>query len=101
MAVDGYAELERMLREFGLREIEELASGWRKYGFGPSELAQWMTAGVAADEPHIAAALAAAEWTPSLAARMVATREKLTIVQAVRQRPDDARYARSLHSWAG
>ena len=100
MGVNGYAELERMLREFGLREIEELASGWRKYGFGPSELAQWMTAGVAADEPHLAAALAAAEWTPSQAARLVATGQ-LTIVEAVRQRPDDVRYARSLRSLVG
>ena len=100
MGVNGYAELERMLREFGLREIEELASGWRKYGFGPSELAQWMTAGVAADEPHLAAALAAAEWTPSQAARVVATGQ-LTIVEAVRQRPDDVRYARSLRSLVG
>lgn len=100
MGVNGYAELERMLREFGLREIEELASGWRKYGFGPSELAQWMTAGVAADEAHLAAALAAAEWTPSQAARLVATGQ-LTIVEAVRQRPDDVRYARSLRSLVG
>lgn len=90
-----------MLREFGLREIEELASGWRKYGFGPAELAQWMTAGVAANEPHIAAALAAAEWTPSQASKLVATSEPLTIVQAVRQRPDDVRYARNLRSRVG
>jgi hypothetical protein len=100
MGIDGFAELERMLREFGLREIEALASGWRKYGFGPAELAQWMTAGVAADEPHIAAALAAAEWTPSQAARLIATGESLTIVEAVRKRPDDVRYARELHSRA-
>lgn len=90
-----------MLREFGLRELQELASGWRSYGFGPAELAQWMSAGVAADEPHIAAALAAAEWTPSQAARRVATGEPLTIVQAVRQRPDDPRYARNLRPMAG
>ena len=90
-----------MLREFGLREIEELASGWRNHGFGPAELAQWMSAGVAADEPHIAAALAAAEWTPSQASRLLATGEQLTIVQAVRRRPDDRRYARNLRSMAG
>lgn len=90
-----------MLREFGLREIEQLASGWRNYGFGPAELAQWLSAGVAADEPHIAAALTAAEWTPSQACRLVATGEQLTIVQAVRQRPDDRRYARNLRSMAG
>lgn len=89
-----------MLREFGLREIEALATGWRKYGFGPAELAQWMTAGVAADEPHIAAALAAAEWTPSQASRLVAKGDSLTIVEAVRQRPHDVRYARGLHSRA-
>jgi hypothetical protein len=100
MVIDGFAELERMLREFGLREIEELATGWRSYGFGPAELAQWMTAGVAADEPHIAAALAAAEWTPSQASRMVATGASVTIVEAVRERPEDVRYARELHSWA-
>lgn len=90
-----------MLREFGLREIQELASGWRKYGFGPAELAQWMSAGVAADEPHIAAALAAAEWTPSQASRLVSTGEPLTMVEAVRERPDDPRYARNLHPLAG
>jgi hypothetical protein len=101
MGIDGFAELERMLREFGLREIEQLATGWRKYGFGPAELAQWMTAGVTADEPHIAAALTAAEWTPSQASRLVATGEPLTIVQAVRQRPHDARYARTLRSRVG
>ena len=100
MGIDGFAELERMLREFGLREIEELASGWRKYGFGPAELAQWMSAGVAAGGPHIAAALAAAEWTPAQASRLVATGEQLTIVQAAGQRPDDVRYARNLRSRA-
>ena len=101
MGIDGFAELERMLREFGLRELENLASGWRNYGFGPAELAQWMSAGVSADEPHIAAALAAAEWTPAQAARLVAPGETLTIVQAVRQRPDDPRYAHNLHALAG
>ena len=100
MGIDGFAELERMLREFGLREIEELASGWRNHGFGPAELAQWMSAGVAADEPHIAAALAAAEWTPSQASRLLATGEQLTIVQAVRRRPGDRRYARTLRAMA-
>jgi hypothetical protein len=100
MGIDGFAELERMLREFGLREIEQLATGWRKYGFGPAELAQWMTAGVSADEPHIAAALAAAEWTPSQASRLVTAGDSLTIVEAVRDRPDDLHYARALHSRA-
>ncbi len=90
-----------MLREFGLRQIEELASGWRKYGFGPGELAQWLTAGVAADEPHLAAALAAAEWTPSEAARQLAPGEQLTLVQAVRQHPDGASYAREVRRIAG
>jgi hypothetical protein len=100
MGVDGFAELERMLREFGLRQIEELASGWRKYGFGPRELAQWLTAGVNADEPQLAAALAAAELTPSQACRQ-APGTRLTFVEAVRQRPDDAVYARELRRLAG
>lgn len=101
MGVDGFAELERMLREFGLRQIEELASGWRKYGFGPRELAQWLTAGVTADEPHLAAALAAAELTPSQAARQVAPGDSLTFVEAMRQHPDDAVFARRLRRLAG
>ncbi len=67
MVVDGYRELERMLREFGLRQLEELAGGWQGHGFGPAETAQWLTAGVGADEPQLAAALAAAEWTPAQA----------------------------------
>ena len=100
MVVDGYAELERMLREFGLRQIEELASGWRRYGFGPGELAQWLSAGVAADEPYIAAALSAAEWTPSEAARQVATGEQLTFVDSVRHHPDGVRHARELRRLA-
>lgn len=101
MGVDGFAELERMLREFGLRQIEELASSWRGHGFGPAELARWLTAGVAADEPHIAAALSAAEWTPSEAARQVAAGGQLTIVQAVRRHPDGVRHARELRRLAG
>ena len=100
MVVDGYAELERMLREFGLRQIEQLASGWRGYGFGPAELAQWMTAGVTADEPHIAAALSAAQWTPSEAARQVAAGEQFTFVDAVRHHPDRVRHARELRRMA-
>lgn len=101
MGIDGYEELERMLREFGLQQIEDLASGWRKYGFGPGELAQWLTAGVGADEPHLASALAAAEWTPSQAARQVAPGKLLTLVEAVRQHPEGARYARELRRLAG
>ena len=101
MGINGYQELERMLREFGLRQIEELASGWRDHGFGPGELAQWLTAGVASDEPQIAAALAAAEWTPSQAARHVAPGEQLTLVQGLRQHPDGAGYARELRRLAG
>lgn len=100
MLVDGYAELERMLRELGLRQIEELASGWRRHGFGPAELAQWLSAGVAADEPHIAAALSAAEWTPSQAARQVAVGEQRTVVDAVRRHPDGVRRAQELRRMA-
>ncbi len=101
MGVDGYQELERMLREFGLRQIEELAAGWQRYGFGPAELAQWLTAGVAADEPHLAAALAAAEWTPLQAGRQLMRGTDLTAVQAVREHPDGAGHARELRRMAG
>ncbi|MGV8910823.1 MAG: hypothetical protein ACOH1Y_17750 [Propionicimonas sp.] len=89
-----------MLRDLGLRQIEQLASGWRDYGFGPAEFAQWLSAGVAADEPHIAAALCAAEWTPSQAARQVAAGKQSTIVDAVRQHPDSVRRARELRRMA-
>ncbi|MCA0307857.1 MAG: hypothetical protein LCH87_10965 [Actinobacteria bacterium] len=99
MVVDGYRELERMLREFGLRQLEELAWGWQGHGFGPAETAQWLTAGVGADEPQLAAALAAAEWTPAQAGR--ALRGGLTAVQAVRDHPDGARLARELRALAG
>jgi hypothetical protein len=100
MGIDGYAELERMLREFGLRQIEELASAWGSHGFGPGETAQWLTAGVAADEPHLAAALVAAEWTPSQAARQMGPKEQLTLVQAFRQNPGRALQAPTLRRLA-
>jgi hypothetical protein len=100
MGVDGYQELERMLREYGLRQIQELASGWQKYGFGPAELAQWLTAGVGAEEPQLAAALAAAEWTPVQAGRVMRGKG-LTVVQAVRQHPDGTGHARDLRRLAG
>lgn len=90
-----------MLREFGLRQLEELASGWQRYGFGPSELAQWLTAGVAVDEPHLAAALAAAEWTPSEAGRRLRRTAGLTVVESVRQHADGSRHARELRVLAG
>lgn len=89
-------ELERVLAGFGLRQAEQLATNWGAYGFGPGETAQWLAAGVAVDEPHIASALAAAEWTPHEAGRAVGPSQPLTIVQAVRRHPDSAVRAREL-----
>lgn len=98
---DRLDELERVLAGFGLRQAEKLAATWGAYGFGPGETAQWLAAGVAADEPHIASALAAAEWTPHEAGRAVTTGDQLTFVQAVRGHPNSAVHARELRWRAG
>lgn len=99
MAIDGYEELERMLAQFGLHHSRDLARAWAEHGFVPAEMAEWLIAGVAANEPHIAAALAAAEWSPRDAGRQVRQGEPLTFVQAVRHHPHAAAYALELR-WA-
>lgn len=98
---DRLDELERVLAGFGLRQAEQLAANWGAHGFGPGETAQWLAAGVAADEPHIASVLAAAEWTAHEAGRTVVPGGQRTFVQAVRGHPDGAVYARELRWRAG
>jgi hypothetical protein len=56
---------------------------------------------VAVDEPHLAATLAAAEWTPAEAGRRLGRTGGPTVVEAVRQHADGTRHARELRSLAG
>lgn len=94
-------EHEEALAQLGRRNADELADRWADHGLLPQEMLAWLTAGVPVDEPHIAAALAAAEWTPAQAARTIAPGEPLTLIQAVRQHPNAAIYARQLRGLAG
>lgn len=94
-------QIERVLRRLGVRRADELAAGWADHGFSPGELVGWLHAGVGVDEPHIAAALVAAEWSPAQAARRVVAGESLTFVEAVRAHPNGAVYARELRWMAG
>lgn len=94
-------EHEQVLHQLGLRNADELAERWADHGFRPQEMLAWLTAGVQVDEPHIAAALAGAEWTPAQASSTVAPSERLTLIQAVRQHPNAANYARELRGLAG
>lgn len=94
-------QVEQVLRQLGVRRADELAAGWADHGFTAGELVAWLHAGVGVDEPHIAAALAAAEWSPAQAARRVVAGEQLTFVEAVRAHPNGATYARELRWMAG
>ncbi|MEA5121381.1 MAG: hypothetical protein VB040_08940 [Propionibacterium sp.] len=94
-------EHEQALRQLGLRNADGLAERWAGYGIRPLEMLAWISAGVAVDEPHIAAALDAAEWTPEQASRTVSYGDKITLVQAVRQHPNAASYARELRGLSG
>ena len=60
-------QIEQALRRLGVRRADELAAGWAGHGFGPDEMVAWLHAGVGVDEPHIAAAMVAAEWAPGQA----------------------------------
>lgn len=93
-------QLEQMLRQLGLRNVTDLADSWAGHGIGPQEMLGWLAAGVQVDEPHIAAALAAAEWTPAAASRAVAAGESLTFVEVIRQHPNPASYASELRGMA-
>lgn len=111
--MDGYAtqpkkvaamdsrEHEQVLHQLGLRNADELADRWADHGFRPQEMLAWLTAGVPVDEPHIAAALAAAEWTPPQANIRITSGEPLTLIQAVRQHSNAATYARQLRELTG
>ncbi|MCA0307875.1 MAG: hypothetical protein LCH87_11060 [Actinobacteria bacterium] len=94
-------EHEQALRQLGLRNADGLAERWAGYGIRPQEMLAWISAGIAVDEPHIAAALAAAEWTPDQAGRNVSSGDHITLVQAVREHPNAANYARELRAAAG
>lgn len=93
-------QLEDVFGRLGIRDAGRFADLWDSYGFAAAETVSWLHAGVPVDEPHIAAALAAAEWTPALASRQVAAGEALTFVEAVRQHPNSATYARDLRAAA-
>lgn len=94
-------EHEQVLHQLGLRNADDLAERWAGYGVRPLEMLAWINAGVSVDEPHIAAALAAAEWTPDQASRIVSSGGKITLLQAVRQHPNAASYAQELRGVAG
>lgn len=92
---------EDVLHQLGIRNAGELADRWADHGIGPREMVAWLSAGVRVDEPHIAAALAAAEWTPTQARRIASAGSGVTVVEAVRQHPNAATYARELRGLAG
>jgi hypothetical protein len=94
-------QFEQALRRLGVRRADELAAGWAGHGFTPDEMVAWLHAGVGVDEPHIAAAMVAAEWSPAQAARRVVAGEQLTFLEAVRAHPNGATYARELRWMAG
>jgi hypothetical protein len=95
-------QLEQVLRQLGLgRNAAGFADSWARQGFAPNEMLDWLAVGVQVDEAHIAAALAAAEWTPALASRSVAPGEPITFLEIVRQHPNAASYARELRSMVG
>lgn len=92
---------EELLHRLGLRNADSLAERWANHGIPPQEMIDWIAAGVPVDEPHVAAALAAAEWTPTQAARTILASDHLTLIDAVRQHPNGANYARELRQVVG
>lgn len=94
-------EHQQVLQQLGLRNADDLADRWADHGFGPQEMLGWLSAGVPIDEPHIAAALAAAEWTPAQANSRITPGEPLTLIQAVRQHSNAATCARQLRGLTG
>lgn len=92
---------EELLRQLGLHHAESLAARWASHGIAPLEMTDWLAAGVPVDEPHTAAALAAAEWTPAQASRTISAADQLTFIDAIRQHPNAAVYARELRGLAG
>lgn len=92
---------EELLQRLGLRNADSLAERWANHGIPPQEMVDWIAAGVPVDEPHIAAALAAAEWTPAQASRSISATENLTLIDAVRQHPSAASFAREFRGMVG
>lgn len=92
---------EELLHRLGLRNADSLAERWANHGIPPQEMVDWIAAGVPVDEPHIAAALAAAEWTPAQASRSISATENLTLIDAVRQHPSAASFAREFRGMVG
>lgn len=94
-------EHEELLHRLGFRNADSRAERWANHGIKAQEMTAWLAAGVPVDEPHIAAALAAAEWTPSQAGRTISSTGHLTLIDAVRQHPNAANYARELRGLVG
>jgi len=80
-----------------LAYLEELAEPWRATGLTPSEVHQWLDAGVYPDEPELAAALAGAGFAPQEARRTTiryrSDSEVLNVIGAVRSRSEQAAWA--------
>ncbi|MCA0253584.1 MAG: hypothetical protein LCH76_15110 [Actinobacteria bacterium] len=89
---------EQALRQLGVRNADRLGDRWADHGISAQEMLAWLAAGVHVDEPHLAAALAAAEWTPQQAARLATHESNITVIDAVRQHPNAATYARELRA---
>jgi hypothetical protein len=94
-------QLEDALRQLGLHNASGIADSWAGYGIGAQEMLSWLAVGVQVDEPHIAAALAAAEWTPAMAGRAVTPGDPVTFLEVVRHHPNAASYARELRGLVG
>lgn len=96
METGRHEQLEQALRGLGVRQPDQIARIWTECGIGAVEMLAWLAVGIGVDEPHLAAALTAAEWTPAQAAQSVAPGEPLTYLQVIRQHPDSALYAHDL-----
>jgi hypothetical protein len=89
---------EQALRQLGVRGADQLGDRWADYGINTQQMLAWLAAGVHVDEPHLAAALEAAEWTPTQARRLAARESNITVIDAVREHPNAATYARELRA---
>ncbi|MCA0295001.1 MAG: hypothetical protein LCH96_06740 [Actinobacteria bacterium] len=80
--------------------VRAVAAPWRATGLTPAEVQQWLDAGVYPDEPDLAAALAAADFTPQEARRTTiryrSDSEQLNVISAVRGRTEQAEWAAEL-----
>lgn len=89
---------EQALHQLGVRSADQLGDRWADHGINAKAMLAWLAAGVHVDEPHLAAALEAAEWTPEQARRLAARGSNITVIDAVRQHPNSATYARELRA---